>query len=948
MAMSEAEVRWCQRDAESGDALAQSLLGYLYEHGDGVAKNSAQAVFWYQRAAEQGYAIAQLTLGDKYDSGDGVPKNPGLAVKWFRLAAEQGLADAQYSLGTMYSTGNGVAKDAVQAVFWYRRAAEQGLPKAEYNLGASYDSGEGVAKNPGQAAYWYQRAARQKFALAQFNLGVAYDTGNGVAQDSTKAARWFLRAAQLGQVHAQFRLGVKLGAGDGVEKDLAKAFFWFQRAAEQGHAEAQYNLGVACCNGYGVAKDPVRATYWFQRAAEQGLAESQFFLGVRLANGDGIAKDAAQAVHWYLRAAEQGFAKAQFSLGAAYDFGEGVAKDPTQAIRWYRFSAVKGHLLAQFNLGVKYDAGEGVAKDPAQAVCWYQRAAERGHKGAQFNLAVKYSIGDGIAKDPVQALRLYQRAADQGMAEAQFNVALDAFSRESFDESIMLLKRSARSENRVIAASSRIYLGHSVFLRWAASVGDGADTFDSSMRLLDMEFEDGLFTAYTCAPRGGFGRVLVGKHSPTRLAAAVKIIDAPHVPPDMFARETIVYRAISSHVNKAMRDPHAIGGWQYVNVIYGSGWVHDLSTEDVRLPRCGASLLVMEPLDETLSDRLRRAGGPLPVADVARILYQCAMGIACLSSGSIIVSAISHMGYVFLHFTCPPLQHGDVKLANIMFHSDGRAVLCDFGLGRITSSHAGASALGVSAFRGGTCDYLAPELLGGSRLASTEASDVFALACVGHCLLTGTPRPWYGISSDRTHIEQLVVRGERPSVSVVPPDIPPELQDWVTRCWAQNPSHRPTALQAAEVLRSFFPAVTNDVGDYMPQSVKPLPALNDPLSSYAIDEFLSASLVPLPAQLSGPRDDDSRSRVFEGARDASIDSAARSHAEHLPPINGSAVQFHALMPQPPPEALDTIAASSVVSSSHAELHGLLPEPPPGTEAGWIAGDPSTEYIAPAT
>ena len=62
-----------------------------------------------------------------YDKGQGVPQDYAEAVKWYRLAAEQGDADAQYNLGVMYDNGQGVPQDYAEAVKWYRLAAEQGL-----------------------------------------------------------------------------------------------------------------------------------------------------------------------------------------------------------------------------------------------------------------------------------------------------------------------------------------------------------------------------------------------------------------------------------------------------------------------------------------------------------------------------------------------------------------------------------------------------------------------------------------------------------------------------------------------------------------------------------------------------------------------------------------------------------------------------------------------------
>ena len=79
-----------RRLAEQGDALAQSNLGVMYDNGEGVPEDDAEAVRWYRMAAEQGNASAQNNLGVMYANGEGVPENYVLAYAWLNLAAAQG------------------------------------------------------------------------------------------------------------------------------------------------------------------------------------------------------------------------------------------------------------------------------------------------------------------------------------------------------------------------------------------------------------------------------------------------------------------------------------------------------------------------------------------------------------------------------------------------------------------------------------------------------------------------------------------------------------------------------------------------------------------------------------------------------------------------------------------------------------------------------------------
>ena len=80
--------------ANSGDANAQSYLGYAYDRGEGVPQDYAQAALWYRKAAEQGDARAQYNLGVMYANGQGVSQDFAEAYKWFNLAAS--LAQEQF------------------------------------------------------------------------------------------------------------------------------------------------------------------------------------------------------------------------------------------------------------------------------------------------------------------------------------------------------------------------------------------------------------------------------------------------------------------------------------------------------------------------------------------------------------------------------------------------------------------------------------------------------------------------------------------------------------------------------------------------------------------------------------------------------------------------------------------------------------------------------------
>ena len=123
-----------RKKAEKGDARAQFNLGVMYSKGEGVPKDSAEAVKWYRLAAEQGEPIAEFALGVMYANGRGLPKNETEAVKWYRKAAERRLSLAQMELGDVYVAGKGVAPDFIEAHAWFNIAGASGHPLANLRL----------------------------------------------------------------------------------------------------------------------------------------------------------------------------------------------------------------------------------------------------------------------------------------------------------------------------------------------------------------------------------------------------------------------------------------------------------------------------------------------------------------------------------------------------------------------------------------------------------------------------------------------------------------------------------------------------------------------------------------------------------------------------------------------------------------------------------------------
>jgi uncharacterized protein len=113
--------------ARQGNAGAQAMLGFLFEHGLGVPQNYHLAAAWYTRAAEQGDATAQYSLGLLYDKGFGVPRDEVLAYKWLNLGAARASArQREYYLSIRDAVASkmtlpGIAEGQSLATEWMHR-----------------------------------------------------------------------------------------------------------------------------------------------------------------------------------------------------------------------------------------------------------------------------------------------------------------------------------------------------------------------------------------------------------------------------------------------------------------------------------------------------------------------------------------------------------------------------------------------------------------------------------------------------------------------------------------------------------------------------------------------------------------------------------------------------------------------------------------------------------
>jgi len=185
--------------AQKGNADAQTSLGFMYQNGQGTAKDLESALLWYEKATQQKqpYALFNLAL-HQMNNGDQFK-----AHALFLEAAILEVPPAQYEVALMLERGLGCLQNYSEAAFWYEEAAKRGHGEAFNNLGVLYKEGHGVEQDFARAYICFKRASEQNITTAHYNLGLMYDQGLGVEQDNDKALELCRKAAYGGHKKAK-------------------------------------------------------------------------------------------------------------------------------------------------------------------------------------------------------------------------------------------------------------------------------------------------------------------------------------------------------------------------------------------------------------------------------------------------------------------------------------------------------------------------------------------------------------------------------------------------------------------------------------------------------------------------------------------------------------------------------------------------------------------------
>jgi serine/threonine protein kinase len=238
--------------------------------------------------------------------------------------------------------------------------------------------------------------------------------------------------------------------------------------------------------------------------------------------------------------------------------------------------------------------------------------------------------------------------------------------------------------------------------------------------------------------RGGMGEVYEAEHTVKEWPCALKLMS------DTFSKDPVFRERMKREARTAgrLQEPHVVP-------------IHDYGEIN------GQMFMEMRLIEGTDLDTLLKRFGPLTPPRAVAIIAQIASALDAAHAAGV--------------------MHRDVKPPNILVTRDDFAYLVDFGIASATTDEK-LTQLGTAV---GTWKYMAPERFSNDEV--TYRADIYALTCVLHEALTGSP-PYRADSASTLVTAHLM--DPIPQPSAVRSGIPKAFDNVIARGMAKKPEDR--------------------------------------------------------------------------------------------------------------------------------------------------------------
>ena len=156
-----------------------------------------------------------------------------------------------------------------------------------------------------------------------------------------------------------------------------------------------------------------------------------------------------------------------------------------------------------------------------------------------------------------------------------------------------------------------------------------------------------------------------------------------------------------------------------------------------------------------------------------------------------------------MHSQNPPILHLDIKPDNVLYDSQGRIKLCDFGFSTWNNEKDNTYTQPT-----GSPLFMSPEMLRATSTSPaniTEKTDVYSFSILLWEILTRKKAfQHHSMHGSFKHFRQAILVGERPPL---PTNCIPALKSLLVSCWDVSPDKRPTfkeiVHQLGEIMKEY-------------------------------------------------------------------------------------------------------------------------------------------------
>ena len=432
--------------ANSGDPLAEHELGLRLLTGEGIAADTATAVYWIKKAATQKLASAQYNYGIMLINGWGTEWNPFSAYENFLSAAESGMSQAQYVLGILHTDNLIVPRDWNKSYYWIKKSADGGFEAAKEVL---IELSAKVSKE------FKDSVQQEKFTLTndrtskenKENLNIQPSVGLvfidfDMQSDTVREIRDEMLIADLKRLELNIIKDSLIIKNDSTLTDFSdkQKINLLRKLAEYGSHEAQTILGRLYEQGNFVVKNKLLAAEYYIRATILDSPRSAFLLWQLIREKDfyNILNNAVQI----------GNPTAQFVWYGLQKLGYDNRLTEKDAIDLLQKASAQNHVPAIIELGFNFYSGKYVKIDMQKGQEYWVAAEKLGSAEAevriitskvfdsnsnltdeisnlrkfenngsilaQFTLGYCYENGIGVKKNISNAVKYYRNAAQRG------------------------------------------------------------------------------------------------------------------------------------------------------------------------------------------------------------------------------------------------------------------------------------------------------------------------------------------------------------------------------------------------------------------------------------------------------------------------------------------------------------------------------------------------------